>query len=302
MPTLVDPAALMKIRSLELRAKVVVEGLMRGIHRSPFHGFSVEFTEYRPYATGDDIRFLDWRLYARTDRDYIKKFEDETNLRCHFVVDRSRSMAYGSGGYTKSTYAATAAATLAWFLAGQGDAVGLMSVSAGVDEYLPARNRPGHLRRLFLALESAADGGATALGRSLEEVAQLLTRRGLVVVLSDLLTPIEEVARPLAALAAHGHEVVVVQLLDPAELAFSFDDAAMFRDLESGRTLFVDARSARDGYRKSLQAHLAAVRELCRGAGIEHHLIPTDRPLERALLELVSARGRGGRAAARRRA
>src|SRR5687767_6189904 len=141
---LVDAAAIMKIRSLELRAQVLCEGLWRGLHRSPFHGFSVEFTEYRPYTPGDDVRFLDWRLYARTDRDYVKKFEDETNLRCHLVVDQSRSMGYGSLGWTKADYAATAAATLATFLDGQGDAVGLVTLAERLQEHLSPRNRPGH--------------------------------------------------------------------------------------------------------------------------------------------------------------
>jgi uncharacterized protein (DUF58 family) len=300
--SLVDPAALMKIRSLELRAKVVVEGLMRGIHRSPFHGFSVEFTEYRAYTPGDDVRFLDWRLYARSDRDYVKKFEDETNLRAHFVVDHSRSMAYGSRGYPKSAYAATAAATLAFFLAAQGDAVGALTVSDGVDEHLPARNRPGQLRRLFLTLERAPEGRVTALGRSLDAVGGLLARRGLVVLLSDLLAPVEELARPLAALAAYGHEVVVVQILDPAERAFDFEGAAVFRDLESGRTLFVDGPAARGGYQRALEAHLERIRELCRRVGIEHHLVGTDEPLERALLELVAGRVARGRAGRRRAA
>src|SRR5919205_403131 len=154
----------MKIRSLELRAKVVVEGFQRGLHRSPFHGFSVEFTEYRPYVPGDDVRFLDWRLYARSDRDYVKRFEDETNLRCHLVVDQSGSMAFGSIGWSKAAYAATLAATLAHFLDGQGDAVGLVSFAAAVREHLPARHRPGHLRRVLFALESAPAGASAALG------------------------------------------------------------------------------------------------------------------------------------------
>src|ERR1700742_3553689 len=137
----VDPKALMAIRNLELRARVVVEGFWSGLHRSPYHGFSVEFTEYRQYTPGEDTRYLDWRLYARSDRYYIKKFEDETNLRCHLLVDQSRSMAYGSGGYTKSEYARTMAATLAWFLNQQGDAVGIFTFDERVRDYIPPRHR-----------------------------------------------------------------------------------------------------------------------------------------------------------------
>ena len=141
--TLIDPASLMRIKSLELRARVVVEGLWRGLHRSPYHGFSVEFTEYRQYTKGDDPRYIDWKVAARTDRHYIKKFEDETNLRCHLLVDRSRSMEFGTVGYSKAEYAVTLAATLAHFLARQGDAVGLLSFDETVREYLPARARNG---------------------------------------------------------------------------------------------------------------------------------------------------------------
>src|SRR5215207_1318831 len=160
---LIDPAALMTIRSLELRARVVVQGFWTGMHRSPYHGFSVEFTEYRQYTPGDDPRYLDWRLYARTDRYYIKRFEDETNLRCFLLVDNSKSMTFGSTGYTKAEYANTLAATLAYFLHQQGDAIGLLTFDEQIREYLPARHRPGHLRHLMLALEKPAVGMATDL-------------------------------------------------------------------------------------------------------------------------------------------
>src|SRR4051812_45515174 len=160
---LIDPQALMTIRSLELRARAVVEGFWSGLHRSPYHGFSVEFTEYRQYTPGDDPRYLDWRVFARRDRYFIKKFEDETNLRCHLLVDQSRSMGYGSRDYTKAHYAATLAATLGYFLHQQGDAVGLLTFADDVRAYLPARHRAGHLRHLMLALEKPADGRATNL-------------------------------------------------------------------------------------------------------------------------------------------
>ena len=195
MPNAADPnnpAALMRIRSLEFRARIVVEGFLRGIHRSPYHGFSAEFTEYRQYIPGEDTRYLDWRLYARSDRFYIKKFEDGTNLRCHFLVDRSRSMTYGSSDYSKADYGSTLAATLAYFLNMQGDAVGLATFDDKVTDYLPARNRPGHLRQLMLTLEGAPQGTATDLISPLEHMAQMLNRRGVVVLLSDMLAPLDE--------------------------------------------------------------------------------------------------------------
>src|ERR1041384_1740049 len=157
----IDPQTLMSVRNMELRARVVVEGFWNGLHRSPYHGFSVEFTEYRQYTAGDDIRFVDGRLAGRTDRYYIKKFEDETNLRCFFVVDQSQSMSFGSRGYTKGEYAATLAATLGYFLELQSDAIGLITFAEGLREYLPARHKPGHLRQFMLALEKEGTGAAT---------------------------------------------------------------------------------------------------------------------------------------------
>ncbi len=288
--TLVDPEALMRIRSLELRARTVVEGFRKGLHKSPYHGFSVEFTEYRPYASGDDMRYLDWRLYARSDRDYIKKYEDETNLRAHLVVDQSRSMSYASGAYSKAAYAATLAATLAQFLFSQGDAVGLVTFAATAHAHLPARHRPGHLRRLMLALEGPSVGVQTDLAKPLQQVADLVSRRGLVVLLSDLLAPIADLERHLGALRACGHEIVVFNVLDPAELQFSFEGPALFRDLESGRHLFIDPALARSSYQQALRAHLEAVSTVCRRLGITYELMPTDRPLEWALWAYVAGR------------
>jgi uncharacterized protein (DUF58 family) len=295
---LVDTAALMKIASLELRAKVVVEGFARGLHRSPFHGFSVEFSEYRPYVAGDDVRFLDWRLYARSDRDYVKKYEDETNLRCHLVVDQSGSMEYGSLGWRKTDYAATLAATLAHFLDAQGDAVGLVTFTDRVTEHLPPRHRPGHLRRVLLGLERAPAGATGELAKPLADVASLLTRRGLVVLISDLLAPAGDLERQLGALAAAGQELVIFQVLDPAEQSFTFDDGtpAVFRDLESGRRLFIDPGAARARYQRALAAHLETIAAACRRFGVSHHLLSTAEPLDLAMLAFLGARRRGGAA------
>src|SRR3954470_5165084 len=248
----IDPATLMRIKSLQLRAKIVVQGFLSGLHRSPHHGFSVEFSEYRHYSPGDDPRHLDWRLYARTDRYYIKRFEDETNLRCHLVVDLSRSMEYGSLGYTKADYARTLAATLAYYLQTQRDAAGLTTFHDQILDYLPSRYRPGHLRRLMLLLERPVAGTATNLTKPLERVAELLRKRGVVVLVSDLLAPLDGLANQLAALVSRGHEVIVFQVLDPAELEFQFDEAALFVDAESDRELYVDPQTIRDEYLRRL--------------------------------------------------
>ncbi len=300
--TFLDPAALMSIRNLELRARTVVEGFWHGLHRSPYHGFSVEFTEYRPYAPGDDPRYLDWKLVGRTDRYFIKKFEDETNLRCHLLVDNSRSMTFGSRGYTKSDYARTMAATLAYFLAHQGDATGLLTFDESIREYLPARHRPGHLRHLMLALDKPASGASTDLVAPLKRVAELVRTRGLVVLISDLLVPPETLEAPLALLTAARHEVVVFQVLDPAELSFDFSAASRFVDVETGRDLFLEPTLARAEYQRRLEAHLASVRGICQRLGISHVQISTAQPLELALFDFLKTRADRGKLVRRRAA
>ncbi len=293
--SLIDPAALMSIRSLELRAHAVVEGFWSGLHRSPYHGFSVEFTEYRPYTPGDDPRYLDWRVYARSDRYYIKKYEDETNLRCHLLADQSRSMDFGTRGYTKAHYAATLAATLGHFLDLQGDAVGLLTFDSQVREYLPARHRPGHLRQLMIALERPAAGSETNLVAPIERITALVRKRGLVAVISDFLAPLDRLERNLQTLTACGHEVSVFQVLDPAELNLGLEMAALFEDVETGQAIYIDPAAARAGYTQKLMAHCEALRAICRRLGVSHHLLSTAQPLEIALFEFLQERTKRGR-------
>jgi uncharacterized protein (DUF58 family) len=291
----IDPQALMTIKNLEFRARVVVEGFWTGLHRSPYHGFSVEFTEYRPYTPGDDPRYLDWRLFARSDRYYIKKFEDETNLRVHLLVDNSRSMQFGSLAWTKAQYAHTLAATLAYFLHQQGDAVGLLTFDEGIREYLPARHRVGHLRHLMLALERPGGGTSTDLAAPLQRIVELVRKRGLMVLISDLLAPIQALEKNLGNLVACGHEVLLFHLLDPKEISFNFADASLFHDVESGRDLYVDPAVARREYLKKLEAHNAAARAACEKLGIGYYSLTTDRPLELALYDFLRARLAQGR-------
>lgn len=297
----IDPNALLRIRSLELRVKAVMEGFVTGLHRSPFHGFSVEFTEYRQFTNGDDPRFLDWKVVARSDRFYIKRFEDETNLRCHLLVDNSRSMSYGSSGYSKADYGKTLAACLAYSLSQQRDAVGLVMFDERVEDLLPARFRHGQLRQILVSLERAAGGQSTNLVEPLERVAAQVRKRGLVILISDLLAPTDGLERALTALSACGHELAVFQTLDPRELDFGFDNAALFVDQESGRELYVDPAATRTDYKRKLDAHLTELRTICEKLGAIYHLVPTDQPLEILLGEFftesqrLKARGRRGR-------
>jgi uncharacterized protein (DUF58 family) len=292
---LIHPQALMAIKNLEMRARVVVEGFWNGIHRSPYHGFSVEFTEYRQYSPGDDPRYLDWRLYARSDRYYIKKFEDETNLRCHFLVDNSRSMKYGSLTYTKAQYANTLAATLAYFLYLQGDAVGALTFDEQIREYLPARHRTGHLRHLMLALEKPSSGSTTDLAAPLKRIAELVRKRGVMVMVSDLLASIETLEKNLMVLTACGHEVILFHVLDPAELTFNFERPGQFYDVESGRDLYIEPALARKEYRRKLDKHMTQARITCQKLGVPYHHFTTDRPLELALFDFLRSRMQRGR-------
>jgi uncharacterized protein (DUF58 family) len=299
----VDPQTLMRIKSLQLRAKIVVEGFFSGLHRSPFHGFSVEFSEYRQYTPGDDPRFLDWRLYARTDRYYIKRFEDETNLRCYLLVDMSQSMGYGSISYTKIDYARTAAATLAYFLSTQRDAVGLVTFDEVIADYIPARYRPGHMHRLMVCLERAVAGKSTNLAVPLEQVASTVRKRGMVVLISDLLTDPESLRTRLGFLRSQGHEVVLMRVLDPTEIDFNFEKPAMFIDPESGRDLYVDPANARGNYQKRFSAHAAHVKKTCDELGVDYYQLSTADPMELALFDFLQSRmqnGKGGSRSARR--
>jgi uncharacterized protein (DUF58 family) len=296
----VDPRALMSIRHLELRAKVVVEGFWTGLHRSPYHGFSVEFTEYRQYTPGDDPRHLDWKLFARSDRYYIKKFEDETNLRCSLLVDRSRSMEYAENGISKKDYANTLAATLSYFLNRQGDAVGLMTFDKSIQEYMPARNRPGHLRQLMQALEKPCEGKQTDLDDPMRRMMDLIHKRGLIVVISDFLAPLDSLEHNLTTLAAYGHEVQLFQILDPSERHFTFQSPVQLEDQESGVQMHVDPHQARDSYMLQLNKHLGRLKDACHAAGADYTLLTTDQPLEKGLFDFLKARMHGRRSVRRR--
>ncbi len=286
-----DPATLMKLKSLELRARAIVEGMSLGLHRSPFHGYSVEFSDYRPYSVGDDLRYLDWRLLARMDRRYIKRFEDETNLRCYLALDLSRSMLYaGPRQIAKIDYARILLATLAFFLARQRDAVGLVTFDEQIRDLIPPRFRPGHLRRLLVALERNPAGTGTNIRAPLERLALTFRKRGMVVLVSDFLLSPEDLRRPLATLRALGHEVALIRVLDRTEKTLELEEPAIFVDLESRRDLYVDPVAGQRDYRKRFAQHAAGLQILCQELGIDWHEVFTDEPLERSLHRFISRR------------
>jgi len=290
----VDPASLMRIKNLKLRAKTVVEGFFAGLHRSPTHGSSIEFIEYRAYVPGDDLRNLDWKLYARSDRYFIKKFEDETNRRCFLIVDQSRSMNFGSTGYSKMEYARTVAATLAYFLTLQRDAVGVLTFDVELGNFVPAKLGSRQFHQVLVELSRPAEGKGTDLSAPLRQIASVVPRRGLMILMSDLLAPAETLRTQLSALRARAHEVVLLRIVDPSELELGLSNPAMVLDSETGRQIYVDPASARARYAERFDAHRREIQAICDATGVAFYEMPTDKPLDRALAGLIDAKNRMG--------
>lgn len=287
-----DPAVVARLGTLELKARTIVEGFLSGLHRSPFKGFSVEFAEYRQYMPGDDLATIDWKVYARSDRYYVKKFEEETNLDCHVMLDVSGSMAYGSHAVTKFEYAACLAAALGYLMARQRDAVGLMAFDEKIVTMLPASARPGHLRAFLVTLDRLRLGRETHMSKPLNQLCDALTKRGMVVLISDLLDDPESVVRGLRHFQFRGSDVVVFHVLDPDEINFPFDRATRFEDLETSEEVMAVPDVVRAHYLKEMDALIERYRRELGAAGIDYALLPTSQPLEMALLSYLSTRAK----------
>jgi len=287
-----DPAVVARLGTLELRARTVVEGFISGLHRSPFKGFSVEFAEYRQYIHGDDLSTIDWKVYARSDRYYVKKFEEETNLDCQLLIDVSGSMAYGSQGITKFEYAACLAASLGYLMNRQRDGVGLTAFDDRIVAALPASNRPGHLRNLLITLDRLVLGSRTNVSKPLRRLAESMNRRGMVVLISDLLDDPEAIIRGLKHFQYRGSDVLVFQILDPDEIEFPFDRATRFEDLETSEEVMAVPGLVRSHYLKQMSGLIERYRRELGAAGIDYQLLSTKQPLEIALLAYLSTRSR----------
>lgn len=276
-----DPAVLARIDNLQLLARTVVEGFMQGIHRSPYLGMSMDFAEHRPYMPGDDIRRIDWRLYARTDRYHIKQFEAETNADVGFLLDTSASMGYGSGDITKLDYGRFLAASLAWFSAGQKDRVGLYAFDSDVVEHV--RPSAAHPDKVLHALARVKPEREGAWERPLARVANTFVRRGILVVVSDFYDEPDEIAERLGFFRAQGHDVVAFQLLDAAEIDFPFTQATNFQDLETHQILPVKPEKYAGAYRERIRDHIDVLGKRFGRRGVEHVLLDTAEPLDEAL-------------------
>lgn len=290
-PNYFDPLTLSKLSTLLLRARYVVEGLLSGVHTSPYKGFSVEFSEHRQYVPGDEIRHIDWKAYAKFDRYYIKEYEEETNLRCYLLIDASASMNYRSNGVSKFDYACYLAAALAYIMLNQQDLVGLVTFSDGIRQQLPPRSSPGHLRAVLDRLEQTAPTGDTNLGRTLHHVASQLKRRGLVIVLSDLLDEPLEVVQGLRHLRYQKHEVLVFHVLDDDEITFPFTQLTQFEDLEDETRVITDPRAIAADYQEQMQQFIKEYETMCRRQSIDYTLVNTTTPLDKGLLKYLAWRG-----------
>ena len=287
-----DPKVLAGLHNLELRARVVVEGFLAGLHKSPHRGFSVEFNDYRHYQRGDDMRHVDWRLYARSGKLYVKQYEDETNVRCVILLDTSASMAYTSGGMSKLDYGITLASALAYFIARQRDAVGLVTFDDEIREYLPAKTRQLHLMRILRALSRVQAGQKTDVVKPLTDLASSLKKKSMVILISDMLDDEERIINTLTNLRAMGNDIITFHIMDDAELNFPFNEASEFIDMENNESYITSPAAIRKAYLKNINEFLAYCKKQCQTSGIDYCLMNTREPLDQALSSYITKRSK----------
>ena len=286
---MLDPVALAKLQNLELRARTVVEGALAGLHRSPHHGASVEFAEHKEYAPGDEIKHIDWKAYGKFDKYYVKRFEEETELKAYLVIDSSASMGYRGDGISKIEYARMLAASLSYLLLRQQDMVGMISFGEKLRGYLPPRARGGHLGDMLTALDDVSAAGKTDLLRAIAYLSEVAHRRSLLMIFSDLLdSPPADVKRLLRGLRARRHDVVVFQLLDPHELTLPFDGTTVFESMEDERKLLVEPADVRKAYLQELENLIGEYRRGLAEGDVEYHLVDTSRPPSEILVEFLT--------------
>lgn len=303
---LLDPQALVKLKGLRLRAQRIVEGYVAGLHRSPFQGFSVEFAEHREYAPGDDLRYVDWKVFGKTDRVYLKQYEEETNLIGYLILDISESMEYGSGTSsraepspgsepappTKLQYAKTAAAALTYLILNQQDSVGLVTFDNQVRSVIRPSSSASQLNTVLATMQQASGEEKTATGPIFHELAERLTQRGVVMIVSDLFDDVDSLLAGLKHFRSRRHDVVVLHVMDPAEIDFDFQQATLFKGLEAAGDLLVEPARLRAGYQAEVNAFLKAVATGCRSQGADYVLLRTDQPMDAALTRWLAHRQR----------
>ncbi len=287
-----DPEVISRLKTMELRARLVVEGFITGMHKSPYHGFSVEFAEHRQYMPGDPIRNIDWKVFAKSDRYYVKQFEEETNLKGYLLLDTSASMKFTSGGVSKADYASYLAAALSFMMLKQRDAAGLVAFDEQIRRYIPPKSTSGHLHAILTALETLETTEKTDVPRALHEMAERIKRRGLIIVLSDLLDDPTKVLAGLKHFRHRNHEVIVFHILDPYERHFTFPSESIFKDMETGEELSTIPWQIKAEYQKSVAGFIERYARECRQSLIDYVVLDTSQSYDLALVAYLAKRSR----------
>lgn len=286
-----NPALISKINSIEMKARFVVEGFMVGLHRSPYHGFSVEFSQHRPYMQGDSPKDIDWKVYGKTEKFFIKQYEEETNLRCYILLDISKSMSYGSSESVKKIeYAKTLAASLSYLMIKQQDAVGITLYSDKIVKSLPPKSTNTYLREVLISISLAEPSDRTNTAECLSQIAEKISKRGLVIVISDLFDEPNSVVNALKHFRYKKNEVIVFQILDPIERNFSFNKDSIFKDLETGEEITVQPYQIQKAYKESMREFISKIKSSCLNANIEFNLLDTSTPFDKALFSYINKR------------
>ena len=291
---ILTPDIISRLNNLSIKARFVVEGFIVGLHKSPYHGFSVEFSEHRAYGAGDEIRHVDWKLWGKTDRYFIKQFEEETNLKSYLLIDQSLSMTYKSGNVTKLEYAQILAASLGYLMLKQQDAVGLILFDDEIRANIPARSKRSHLNIILSKMQNIKPGPETTIAPVLHKTAEAIKKRGLIILISDLFDDPDEILSGLQHFRYKGHEVVVFHVLDPQELTLDFTQRTRFRDMESGEEIITDPWHIQSDYQKSMVQFFDYMKSMCRQRNIDYIRVSTDSPLDMALSEYLIKRKRIG--------
>ncbi len=291
-PKFLDPQTLAKLQGLELRARSIVEGYVSGVHRSPFHGFSIEFAEHREYSPGDDLRYVDWKVFGKSDKIYLKQYEEETNLVSYLLLDTSESMRYKSdrAALSKLEYAQCVAAALSYLILQQQDSVGLATFDSEIRSLVRPSSNPSHLKQLLHVMEHAEPQRKTHTGPIFHDLAERLKRRGLVLILSDLFDDVPSMLAGLKHFRHRRHDVIVFHVLDPAELEFPFRQTTLFRGMEQMPDVLTDPHALRQAYLDEFGKFLQSVRKGCRGQRVDYVLLRTDHSLEVALSSYIASR------------
>ena len=291
-----DPKTLDKIKRLEVRARLVVEGFITGQHRSPYNGFAIEFAAHREYSPGDDLRHIDWKVWSKTDRLYIKEYEEETNLKCHLLVDCSKSMRYGEEtGWSKFDYASTAAASLGYLMQQQQDSVGMVTFSNKIDKTTKASSHPSHLKKILHELEQTQPDSQTDINDPFMQLASQIRGRGMVCLFSDLFLDPEQLGKSLQQFRLRRHEVIVFHIMHHDELEFPFQENTLFKGMEVEAQLHTEPRALRESYLKAVEEYMARVKQICAAAGIDHVLVDTSQPLGEVLSSYLAFRAKSRR-------